>query len=261
MFMSVRALRSVGVPELRAPVVDPVCGRRSDELLTFSIADHRWTATWGRWDAIGTPAFWIDQTRRLGYRRPGREDLPPLHDEVVFCLLGGFGVSADAAAEAFELLQPLITSGDAQDAETVAQVLCQPHPASGRRYRFPRQRATRIASAVATLDERPEAFPDDNPLMLRTALRALDGIGPKTASWIVRNVTGGDDVAIVDIWIERAMKTAGIFPREWTAARHYDRLEDAFLEFARLGQTAAAELDWCIWDQARRYGSRYFPVE
>ena len=42
------------------------------------------------------------------------------------------------------------------------------------------------------------------PLSLREFLLQLHGIGYKTASWIVRNFTGSDDVAIVDIHLRRA---------------------------------------------------------
>jgi endonuclease III len=48
---------------------------------------------------------------------------------------------------------------------------------------------------------------------MRQLLLSIEGIGPKTASWIVRNVMGSDDVAIIDIHILRACTGMGVFLR------------------------------------------------
>ena len=48
-----------------------------------------------------------------------------------------------------------------------------------------------------------------SPVALRDWLLAIPGIGPKTASWIVRNRTGSSAVAIIDVHILRAGTSAG----------------------------------------------------
>jgi thermostable 8-oxoguanine DNA glycosylase len=90
-----------------------------------------------------------------------------------------------------------------------------------------------------------------DPVELRGWLIGIDGIGPKTASWIVRNATGSDEVAIVDIWLVRALTAAGVFPPNWNVNRDYGRYEGAFLSYARAGATRASALDWCIWELGR----------
>lgn len=83
----------------------------------------------------------------------------------------------------------------------------------------------------------------------------LPGIGPKTASWIVRNQTGSDEVAIIDIHVFRACVAAGIFDPNWKLPGDYWECERAFLRFAQLGQVSSAALDACIWAQMHELGS------
>ena len=82
---------------------------------------------------------------------------------------------------------------------------------------------------------------------LRDELQQAPGIGPKTASWIVRNLRGSNDVAIVDIHIIRAGVVAGVFDTAWSVARDYSLFERAFLSWSRATEIAAAKLDSAIW--------------
>lgn len=112
------------------------------------------------------------------------------------------------------------------------------------RYRFPRQRAAYLAVALARLQAQP---PPPSARALRGWLLELPGIGPKTASWIVRNHLGSNEVAIIDIHVLRAGIDALVFDRSWTPARHYGRLEAFFLAWARHGGVSAADLNAVIW--------------
>ena len=89
-------------------------------------------------------------------------------------------------------------------------------------------------------------------------MRGLHGVGPKTAAWIVRNTTGSAQVAIIDIWVARALTSAGVFKPGWRVERHYDRFEEAFLQYAAHGRVAPGALDLCIWEEARTVGAGYF---
>lgn len=93
---------------------------------------------------------------------------------------------------------------------------------------------------------------DHDDLALRERLLSVRGIGPKTASFIVRNHLGSDRVAILDIHVMRACRIAGIFPRELGLPRDYTRLEKLFLSFAQAAELPASILDMAIWDMMRR---------
>ncbi len=242
---------------LDAPILDPHCGRSSEAALRFRDHERAWTVRWGRYDAFGTPAYWVDQTVRRRYvdRIRAATAQSDLESEMVFCLLGGFGVTAEAAAAAHAIVMPLLKSAGEPDGAALEAALREPLGPSSGRYRFPRQRALRVASAVRDL--RSEPIPDE-PDALRRRLLRLAGVGPKTSAWIVRNHTGSDEVAIIDIWLVRALTHACVFPPDWRVARDYVRYESAFLSFAEQGDVSPAALDLCVWDQARRAGHEAF---
>lgn len=80
---------------------------------------------------------------------------------------------------------------------------------------------------------------------------AFKGIGPKTASWIVRNHLGSDEVAILDIHVIRAGRLIGLFGGKENVQRHYQAMEDKFLLFARRIGVPASCLDIIMWRQMR----------
>lgn len=172
----------------------------------------------------------------------------------MFCLLGGYGVTAESATVTYNALLTFFDESESVDEAELFEFLRRPllYPDGQlRRYRFPGQRARRIAGALQQFRGGADEF-DLPPLELRQRLLAFEGIGPKTASWIVRNVTGSDEVAIIDIWVVRALRAVGIFPTEWEPARHYQALESTFLQFATQAGVSAAALDLCIWEEARQ---------
>lgn len=211
------------------------------------------TFSWGRFDVPGTASFWVDQaSRRDEYRRRVRVEAEStdLRSQTVFCLLGGYGVTAEMAGATYIELCRRVDLDALPTADVIAAALHTPIGLNGRavRYRFWRQRARRIADALQIIDEHT---PPEDSRALRDWLTALPGIGLKTASWIVRNTTAADDVAIIDIWLVRALTRAGVFPDGWTIPRDYYRYESAFLAYAEAGGVPASSLDWCIWDLGR----------
>ena len=234
---------------------DTLDGRQG--CLRFSVGRQGWSVGWGRYDTFGTAAYWIDQVARGGYaaRLTSHAQDADLLSETLFCLLGGYGVTAESAQAAHGVITTLLAEHETCTAARVEEALRQPLPGTGGRYRFPRQRAMRVAVAVNHL--RHET-PPRAPLMLRDYLMGLPGVGPKTAAWIVRNVTGSAQVAIVDIWLIRALTHIGIFDPDWRVDRHYDRFEAAFLQYASQGGVLPGALDLCIWEQSRRVGIKRF---
>ena len=209
---------------------------------------------WGRVEEICSPAYWAAQSWMWGLEEPGHYQLgSSLEEEVLACLLGGYGIPAEVGLAAYERLRFELTRDECclTDAEFVYRLLSQPIVLDGRkvRYRFARQKANNIAAALAGLRK---SWYEQSDRQLRDSLMELPGIGPKTASWIVRNWRGSDDVSILDIHILRAGRVLGIFPEKLRVDRHYYLLEDAYLEFARAIETRASVLDSVMWMTMRR---------
>lgn len=204
---------------------------------------------WGRPWQFDTPAYWVSQAemfRPVDNCRIGSN----LAEEVAACILGGYGLPAIVGVRAFEAVRDagLLSQDRSVTALEIERVLRTPLLIGERlvRYRFPRQRAHRVAAALDRLrGERPPA----HGVQLRDWLLGLPGVGLKTASWIARNHTGTDDVAIIDVHVLRAGQRAGVFDASWTAARDYSRCEALFVAWALFGGVRTSVLDACIWSQ------------
>jgi len=229
----------------REPVGEQMQLWVDDEVLCFA---------WGQPWELGTAAYWAEQTRR---RPPvtsyalGRN----LTEEVAACMLGGYGIPAAVGLAAYDAVRAAGLLVGSPSAAAVEAVLRRPLTVRGRvrpvRYRFARQRAERLAAALAALCA---SDPPREPIALRNWLMTLPGIGPKTASWVVRNHCGCDTVAIVDIHVQRAGFAAGFFAPGWRLPRDYGRFEEAFCQVASLAGLSAAALDACIWHQMQALG-------
>lgn len=196
---------------------------------------------------LGTAMYWEGIARtspKPSDYRLGRT----LSEEVGACLLGGYGMPYALGAAAFEALKAagVFGVGSAPEARTIESLLRQPLLVgkSLRRYRFPHQRAERLSTALAAISQ--DAHPTD-ALELRDWLVRLPGIGPKTASWIVRNHLSSREVAIIDIHIARAGVVAGVFDPDWRIESDYRIFEQAFLQWASQAGVDPAFLDACIW--------------
>lgn len=202
---------------------------------------------WGEPYDIGTAAFWVAQCppTSIVALDLGRD----LREEVAACILGGYGVPGHVGVAAFEHLRNggLLEFGTSEQA--IREALSEPLRVAERgcpmRYRFANQRARRIADALTVL---AIDSPPDEPVALRDWLvDRIAGVGPKTASWIVRNRYDDAPVAVVDIHIHRVGIGAGFFDSEWQLPRDYHRFETAFLEVADIGGVSPGLLDHTIW--------------
>jgi thermostable 8-oxoguanine DNA glycosylase len=136
----------------------------------------------------------------------------------------------------------------------VEALLCEPLVIGLRkvRYRFPRRKAAQLAAALPRVHALAARALDD--LTLRSALLALPGVGPKTASWVVRNHRASDLVAIIDVHIARAGKAADIFDARLEPGRDYFAMERRFIAFANAVGTRPSVLDQMMWDVMRKIG-------
>lgn len=209
----------------------------------------------GRPEEFLSPAYWAYQAsaeEELWDDGHGLEAGASLWKQIVFCLLGGHGITFEMNRAAFEhLMERDVFSTAAVSAEDVEALLIEPLQVDGksRRYRFPRVKAKFLADAHQRLNA--AAVPLE-ARELRDWLLGFKGIGPKTASWIVRNHLGSDDVAILDIHVLRAGRLMGLFTAQDDIQRHYCSMEDRFLRLARGLGVKASQLDIVMWRQMRR---------
>ncbi|WP_186193204.1 8-oxoguanine DNA glycosylase [Burkholderia gladioli] len=208
---------------------------------------------WGNCADLFSPAYW----RALMLQDDG---VPPryrlgenLLEETFACVLGGYGIPAEVGNSAFAALRDEGLIRVNVPAEQIALCLSKPLSVGGRqiKYRFAKTKSIVLADVAAAFQK---TAPPKEPLVLREWLSSLRGIGPKTASWIVRNYTGSDEVAILDIHILRAGAYCGLFPTARSRPGEYIGLERRFLDFSRALGVRPSELDACIWAQMKRAG-------
>lgn len=211
---------------------------------------------WGRPEWVLSPAYWAAIVRTNAFERNLFEQPNSLKAEVCFCLLGGYGITAELNCAAYERLEQngILETDDPPNIETIEDLLLRPLEVDGRqiRYRFPRQRAARVASALSYIASSPPRQGDS--LELRQYLLSIDGIGPKTASWIARNWLNCSKVAILDIHVERAGRRIGLFDPQERLPRDYFSMERKFLSFAEALGVEASVLDMAIWSTMRNLG-------
>ncbi len=212
---------------------------------------------WGHTAEFFSPAFWKyhSHAHRDSERFQNFALGRTLVEEMSACLLGGYGMPAELGWAAFVRLRDegLLRGGTRLD--EIERALRRPFTVAGtsRRYRLVRQKAQYLYGAI---NETRALSPSRDARELRSQLVRITGIGPKTASWIVRNHLGANDVAILDVHIIRAGVTAGVFPETADPARGYFKLEQRFLEFCDAIREPPSRLDAIMWDYMRRI----FPV-
>ncbi len=223
----------------------------------FPPADEVLGATrtpWGRAEEICTPAYWAAQAWMWEVEAPDHYKLGrTLAEELMACILGGYGIPAEVGLAAYERLRkvhsvnPLRLENEAE----VFSLLSEPLVLDGKkvRYRFAKQKAKYISASLRGVKSIDLAADDRS---LRDQLTKLPGIGLKTASWILRNWRGSDNISILDIHILRAGRIIGIFLPSWSVERDYLLLERAFLDFADALSVRASFLDSVMWMNMRQ---------
>ncbi|MEA3001512.1 MAG: hypothetical protein QOH81_300 [Sphingomonadales bacterium] len=211
---------------------------------------------WGSASRPFSPAYWAVRCQWPEAELPtfvSRDK--SLVEEIGFCLLGGFGIRYEVNKAAFERLRERGTFDLERDCslQDILVLLTEPLKLNGRkvRYRFPNQRARRLILMRQELSG--SDLSEVAPTQLRKRLQELDGIGPKTASWIVRNYAGSDDVAILDVHVIRACRWMALFPPIIVLPRDYEELENRFLKFASIIGVRASVLDAVMWTEVRQF--------
>lgn len=209
---------------------------------------------WGQFEHPLTPAFWAAQAWMSDPQPATRFRLgETLAEEVAACLLGGHGAPAEVGLAAFARIRDALRSrgGETLPRDVAERLLSEPLDVGGRsvRYRFGPTRARYLSACLEGLEALDEASHGD--VALRDALTHLPGIGPKTASWIVRNRRASDAVAILDVHIVRACGLMGVFEPGTDPARGYRELERRYLDLCLGLGCRASVLDAVIWATMR----------
>lgn len=213
---------------------------------------------WGRPDELFTPAFWRAQVWFTSFQAqlPSHALGATLAEELTACVLVGYGVPAEVGLAAYDRVRGSGILGDVSPSEIVLRrILEQPLQVGERRvrYRFAAQKSCYLAAALRQIALDPP--PLHSGRALRDALLACPGVGLKTASLIARNYLGSDEVAIIDIHVQRAGRVIGLFPWTDTPERNYLVMESRFLDFAVALAVPASMLDAVIWREMRWAGS------
>ncbi len=179
-----------------------------------------------------------------------------LLEEIVACLLGGYGLKAEMGLLAFHRMRNLHLIRPDVSLPEIERAISRPFRLNGRKvhYRFPHQKAKYIYSFLQRNDI--EEFESAYGSKLRNKLMSVNGIGPKTASWIARNYGNCEDVAIVDIHIYRAGRLAGFIDRSWDIQRDYFKIEESFLEFCHSINASPSKMDSIMWSQMKASSRR-----
>ena len=205
---------------------------------------------WGRFDDLFTPAFWVSRMWVDG--NSAHEKTPNyrlgncLEEEVVACMLGGFGMRAEVGLAAFDRLRRRRLIRHRTTEVELRRALSEPLLCEGRlvRYRYPRQKARFVAQALRRLAR--ETPPADD-LEFRDWLLTFTGIGPKTASWITRNWKQSDRVAILDVHLHRAGVVIGLFDPSESLSKDYQKMEEKLVRFATALGVRLSDLDDLVW--------------
>ena len=209
---------------------------------------------WGYYGKLYTPAYW-----KIQYLMHSQNDDfsiqyklgKNIKEEVVACLLGGFGLKAETGLAAFHRLVNRNLIKEGVGFNSILSSLVEPITIGDKqvRYRFPNQKSKFIFQFLNRADLKN--IPLENDLKFRSWLMTINGIGPKTASWITRNYLNSENVAIIDIHIFRAGLIAGIFSEKFDIQKDYFKLEQIFIDFCKAIEVQPSRMDALMWLQMK----------
>lgn len=221
-----------------------------DEIIYSSIK-------WGKVTNVFTPAFWLSQVLMHDaqeddyYYKIGNS----LEEEIVVCLLGGFGIKEELCLASFSALKQhnIINNIENTSIDEIKYILLNKVILNNKhiKYRYYNKKSEYIFKALLKLKQDNLNITELSDIELRNYLVTFQGIGLKTASWVVRNYLNSDNVAILDIHIYRAGVIAGFFDINDSIEKNYLLMEKKFLKFAKALNVKASQLDVLIWSKIR----------
>lgn len=220
--------------------------------LSELLSDINWKEAGKRF----TKSFWevqyhLDDTTSCDYKLGTN-----LKEEVVACLLGGYGFKAEIGLLAFHRIKNLRLIRTGVSLDEIEDAISAPYRWSGKEvhYRFSHQKSKYIYWFLQRKDL--DEFETLCGSKLRDKLLTIKGIGPKTASWIARNYGNCEDVAIIDIHIYRAGRLAGFVNPKWNVQKDYYKIEESFLDFCHSINALPSKMDSIMWNQMKESNKR-----
>jgi N-glycosylase/DNA lyase len=224
----------------------------------------------GRWDTPGVRAGW--ERMWPAFEQAYNELIPAtppageteLRQELLFCLLGGHGITYELGSSALLAVAGLDVFCPEHEPDILSKELLAllqerrygPPRMDGspRRYRFPARKSTLIMAArdwVLSAGSLVEHLSSRGEQERREWLLGCPGVGPKTASWILRNTGWARELAILDVHVLRAMSDHGIIPPPLRTGRDYEQLERRFLAWCERLEVAPGVFDLFLWEWQR----------
>ena len=188
-----------------------------------------------------------------------------IEDELLFCLLGGYGIAEEHGRSAWLTVRQLDPFSECwRDDDLFHKITAtlklpqfEPRRADGslRRYRFPKRKAAIIVEARKWVRSRKPLEECllywDDPKDRRRILLGCPGLGLKSASWLLRNLGMGDELAVLDVHLVRALQDAKRIGNDIRLPRDYYAVEKAFLDWCHELNAPSAEFDLFIWEWQR----------
>jgi len=189
-------------------------------------------------------------------------------DEFFFCLLGGYGITFELNQSAFQILDGLsyfdakwYTNGQSDLALLLERELNArqflPVTSSGdlRRYRYPKRKARMIEQAGKWLYRRCQfriaSLCQGEPRKTREAFLECPGVGYKTASWFLRNIGLGTELAILDVHVLRFLVDFDIIPTRLEGHSDYEAIEQLYLDACHVIGATPEQMDLILWHWSR----------
>lgn len=189
-------------------------------------------------------------------------------DQFFFCLLGGYSIPFELNESAFHVLKAKGFFKPVLDWESTDQLTHQlvkelsspqfsPKRKNGdyRTYRFPQTKARVIVQAGKWLKTscnfNINQLLVDDPRISREIFLECPGVGYKTASWFLRNIGFGTNLAILDVHICRTLKDFQIIPLKLDVPTDYLEIEEIFCETCAEIGAKVDSMDLILWEWAR----------
>ncbi len=188
-----------------------------------------------------------------------------LRAELLFCLLGGHGISYDLNLSVADRLwtRGLFRTSKRLQKRSIEAELRKPQfeprcrDGALRRYRFPTRKAELLFAAQLWLERIGSLAVEISTIRgepgRRDFLCSCPGLGPKSASWLLRNCGYARELAVLDIHVVRAMQACGRIDKA-DLSRDYEAIESAYLSWCRDYDADPARFDLIVWDFSRSRG-------
>lgn len=210
---------------------------------------------WGDYNKLYTPAYWKTQyllqenktCNKINYKLGNN-----LVEEIIGCLLGGYGIKSEIGLLVFYRLKRNGLISTCSTFSDILSSLREPFIIKGNicHYRFYNQKARYIYNFLHRNDLNNLSIIDSD-IKFRNWLMTVEGIGPKTASWVTRNFLDSENVAIIDIHIYRAGILGGWFSKKMNLQKDYFEMEKKFLEFCKAIDVRPSRMDSLMWNHMK----------